>query len=136
LIDAWKSAMNMGPLWPEIDRQLPEKGLRFFSSISIHELLAGEDERLEVRQRRLKWVRERFTLVDLSRRAEPNADHVFRGYLEGPSFPPPSSLGDWLIAAVAQSKQLALATFDKDFEVLEPQGLVLVTGLPREPPAS
>lgn len=100
-------------------------------TVSLHELLAGGgefQETLERRQTELTWARDRFMLLELTRKA----DHVLRQYLDDLPAPPLRSLGDWLIAAVAESEDFAVATFNADhFAVFERRGLVLVSGLPR-----
>jgi predicted nucleic acid-binding protein len=132
LIDAWRSSLKMGLLWPAIARRWGEKGRRHMSTISMHELLAGDEQtgvRLEERKRQLEWARERFNLVEVSR----TADHALRAFLDNLPPPPRRSIPDRLIAATAISGQFALATFDlDDFSPLEVMGLTLVVGLPRD----
>lgn len=91
--------------------------------VSVHELLAGQADRLEERLRQSEWARERFKVVGLSR----GADTMFRTYLKSLPAPPRDSLGDWLMAAMAQSQRLALATSNlEDFAVFEKLGLTIV----------
>lgn len=110
LIDAWNADKRRRPLWDAIDVGV-SLDRRWVSTVSLHELLQGDQHPPKHAQRlaQHKWVVERFQILPL----DEATDQRLREYHKLPGVLPLKSLGDWLIAAAAHSRALALVSREK-----------------------
>jgi len=111
LIDAWHSDKDRGPFWRDIDRDIPHER-RWVCTVSLHEVLQGQPEqpKRDVRLAQHKWVVERFQLLPLDDATDGQLRKYHELAIDLSLLPPLKSLGDWLIAAAAQSRDLALVS--------------------------